>query len=159
VRILGIDPGLNVTGLGLVEQNGRSISCVEYDQIVLARNLSLSVRLKTIHENLAGIIIRTRPDAVAIEDIFYGKNVQSLIKQGHARGVIILAAVQAGLAVSEYSPLEIKKAVACYGRAEKQQVQQMVRAILRLDEPPPPDAADALAVAICHLHCGKKDCL
>ncbi|MDD5533761.1 MAG: crossover junction endodeoxyribonuclease RuvC, partial [Syntrophales bacterium] len=103
--------------------------------------------------------IRTRPDAVAIEDIFYGKNVQSLIKQGHARGVIILAAVQAGLDVSEYSPLEIKKAVACYGRAEKQQVQQMVRAILRLDEPPPPDAADALAVAICHLHCGKKDCL
>jgi len=159
MRILGIDPGLNVTGFGLVEQNGRSICCVEYDQIVLAKRLSLSARLKTVHGGLAEIIRKTRPDAVALEDIFYGKNVQSLIRQGHVRGVIILAAVQAGAPVYEYSPLEIKKAVACYGRAEKHQVQQMVRAILDLDEPPPPDAADALAVAICHYHSRKKDCL
>ncbi len=97
--------------------------------------------------------------ALAIEDIFYGKNIRSLIKQGHVRGVAILAGADGGLPVYEYSPLEIKKAVVGYGRAEKGQVQMMVRAILKLPELPPPDAADALAVAICQLHFRKTETL
>jgi len=94
---------------------------------------------------------------MAIENIFYGKNIRSLIKQGHVRGVAILAGADGGVPIYEYSPLEIKKAVVGYGRAEKGQVQRMVRAILKLPELPPPDAADALAVAICHVHFRKTD--
>jgi crossover junction endodeoxyribonuclease RuvC len=105
------------------------------------------------------VIRRAEPQALAIENIFFGKNIRSLIKQGHVRGVAILAGADGGLPVFEYSPLEIKKAVVGYGRAEKGQVQTMVRAILKLPELPPPDAADALAVAICQLHFRKTDTL
>jgi crossover junction endodeoxyribonuclease RuvC len=103
------------------------------------------------------VICGTEPDALAIENIIYGKNIRSLIKQGHVRGVAILTGAESGVPVYEYSPLEIKKAVVGYGRAEKGQVQMMVRAILKLSELPPPDAADALAVAICHIHFKKAD--
>ncbi len=106
-----------------------------------------------IYEQLMAVIGQTKPDVVAIEGIFYGKNVKSLIKQGQARGVAILAGSHSGLPVFEYSPLEVKKAVVGYGRAEKSQVQTMVKAILQLSETPRADAADALAVAICHAHC------
>jgi len=125
----------------------------------MSRNQLLSGRLTAIYEGLVEVIRKTDPDQAALEDIFYGKNISSLIKQGHARGVVLLAASHSGLAVHEYSPLEIKKAVVGYGRAEKSQVQQMVRAILGMKGLPAADAADALAVAICHSNYGKAEAI
>jgi len=123
---------------------------VLYGEIKPGRGAALSLCLQTIYEGLKEAIRESAPQALAIEEIFYGKNVKSLIRQGHVRGVAILAGQHMGVPVYEYSPLEIKKAVVGYGRAEKSQVQTMVKAILGLPELPPPDAADALAVAICH---------
>ena len=156
-RVLGIDPGSQVTGYGVVEEAGYGLCCIKYGEIKPARGVALSSCLQTICGGIQEVIRRTEPDALAIENIFYGKNIRSLIKQGHVRGVAILAAAESGVPVYEYSPLEIKKAVVGYGRAEKGQVQMMVRAILKLSELPPPDAADALAVAICHIHFRKAD--
>jgi len=113
--------------------------------------------LRIIFEAVMEIASRHRPDAMAIEDIFYGKNVKSMIRQGYARGVVLLAASLNDLPVFEYSPLEVKQAVVGYGRAEKHQVQRMVTMLLNLSESPPPDASDALAVAICHAHSMRKD--
>lgn len=113
---------------------------------------SLPARLKRVHAGVTEIITEHHPDAVAVEGLFYASNAQSALKLGHVRGVSIVAAAQAGLPVFEYSPLEVKSAVTGYGRAEKSQVQEMVRVLLRLDSPPEPfDASDALAVAICHI--------
>jgi len=112
----------------------------------------LSTCLVKIYNDLLEIIGDSLPDAIAIEDIFYGSNIKSLIKQGEARGIAILAGSQRGIPIHEYSPLEVKKAVVGYGRAEKVQVQKMVKAILHLSEVPSEDASDALAVAICHIH-------
>ena len=119
-----------------------------------ARSASFSDKLFEIHRRLVELLAECRPDSVAIESIFYAANVRSALKLGHARGVAMLAAAQAGLPVVEYTPAEIKRAVVGYGRAEKQQVQQMVKLLLGLAAVPSPhDAADALAVAICHVHC------
>ena len=152
MRVLGIDPGSRVTGYGIVEKVQGGLKCPLYGEIKPARGASLSECLMTVYGGIKEAIISAEPEIMAIEDIFYGKNVSSLIKQGHVRGVAILAGAQEGLAVYEYSPLEIKKSVAGYGLAEKRQVQMMVKNILRLAEIPPPDAADALAAAICHIH-------
>jgi crossover junction endodeoxyribonuclease RuvC len=157
LRVLGIDPGSHVTGYGIVEDSSSGLQCVLHGEIKPARGASLSTCLRTICTGIQEAIGRMAPEAMAIEDIFYGKNIRSLIKQGHVRGVAIWAGADGGLPVYEYSPLEIKKAVVGYGRAEKGQVQMMVRAILKLPELPPPDAADALAVAICHIHFRKAD--
>jgi crossover junction endodeoxyribonuclease RuvC len=154
---LGIDPGTRVTGYGVVEYGASGLRCVLHGEIKPARGISLPACLQTICSGIQEVIRGTTPEALAIEDIFYGKNIQSLIKQGHVRGVAILAGADSGLPIYEYSPLEIKKAVVGYGRAEKGQVQMMVRAILKLPELPPPDAADALAAAICHIHFRKVD--
>ena len=154
---MGIDPGSRVTGYGVVEYAASGLRCVLHGEIKPARGVFLSACLQTICGGILGVIRETTPEALAIEDIFYGKNIQSLIKQGHVRGVAILAGADGGLPIYEYSPLEIKKAVVGYGRAEKGQVQMMVRAILKLPELPPPDAADALAAAICHIHFRKAD--
>jgi len=156
-RVLGIDPGSLVTGYGVVEKAGYGLCCIKYGEIKTGKGVALSSCLKTICGGIQEVIRRMEPDALSIENIFYGKNIRSLIKQGHVRGVAILAGVESGVPVYEYSPLEIKKAVVGYGRAEKGQVQMMVRAILKLSELPPPDAADALAVAICHIHFKKAD--
>ncbi len=156
-RVLGIDPGSHVTGYGVVEEAGSGLCCVQYGEIKPVKGVALSSCLQTICGGIQEVIRRTEPEALAIENIFYGKNIRSLIKQGHVRGVAILAGAENGVPVYEYSPLEIKKAVVGYGRAEKGQVQMMVRAILKLSELPPPDAADALAVAICHIHFKKAD--
>jgi crossover junction endodeoxyribonuclease RuvC len=156
-RVLGVDPGSRVTGYGIVEYAASGLRCVLYGEIKPARGVSLSACLQTVCGGIQEVIRQAAPEALAIEDIFYGKNIQSLIKQGHVRGVAILAGADGGLPVYEYSPLEIKKAVVGYGRAEKGQVQMMVRAILKLPELPPPDAADALAAAICHIHFRKAD--
>jgi crossover junction endodeoxyribonuclease RuvC len=156
-RVLGIDPGSRVTGYGVVEKIRGGLVWVAHGEIRPGKSALLSTCLQTIYDGLKEQIEQSSPDALAIEDIFYGKNVRSLIRQGHVRGGAILAGKQMGVPVYQYSPLEIKSAVVGYGRAEKEQVQKMVKAILTLPELPPPDAADALAVAICHIHFLKAD--
>jgi len=150
--VLGIDPGSRITAYGVVEKKRQGIISVTGGEITAKGNETLSVRLKKIHDNLIEIMRVFTPDAVALEDIFYGKNVKSLIKLGHVRGVIILAASHSNIPVFEYTPLEVKKAVVGYGRAEKNQVQKMIKVILNLDKLPPVDTSDALAVAICHIN-------
>ncbi|MDP9160674.1 MAG: crossover junction endodeoxyribonuclease RuvC [Acidobacteriota bacterium] len=154
MRVLGIDCGTEYTGYGVVELNSdNQLSCLCCGAVKLSPRESLPTRLATIFERLGAIIREHHPDNVAIEDVFYALNVKSALKLGQVRGVAMLAASSAGLQVSEYAPLTIKSAVVGYGRAEKHQVQHMVTMLLRLAEvPQPPDAADALAIAICHLH-------
>jgi crossover junction endodeoxyribonuclease RuvC len=151
--VFGIDPGSERTGYGCLETDG-SRHCIVLSGAIATRTFaSFPQKLQTIHIGLGELIGKCRPDCVAIESIFHAVNVRSALKLGHARGVAILAAVEAGLPVVEYTPAEIKRAVVGYGRAEKQQVQQMVKLILGLATVPAPhDAADALAVAICHVH-------
>ncbi len=156
-RVLGIDPGSHVTGYGVVTKARSGLCHVIHGEIRPEKGALLTSCLETIYDSIREVIRQSAPDALAIEDIFYGKNVKSLIRQGQVRGVAILAGKQGGIPVYEYSPLEIKKAIVGYGRAEKAQVQTMAKAILRLPELPPPDAADALAVAICHLNSMKAD--
>jgi crossover junction endodeoxyribonuclease RuvC len=154
MRVLGIDCGTEYTGFGVVELgfDGKLI-CLTCGAVKLSSRDPLPLRLSTIFERLGAIIREHQPDNVAIEDVFYALNVKSALKLGQVRGVAMLAASTAGLAVTEYAPLTIKSAVVGYGRAEKQQVQYMVTRLLNLAEiPEPPDAADALAIAICHLH-------
>lgn len=154
MRVLGIDCGTECTGYGVVElcPDGK-LSCLACGAIKLAPRDPLPARLATISRRLSTIIDEHQPDQVAIEDVFYALNVKSALKLGQVRGVAMLAAASAGLEVAEYAPLAIKSAVVGYGRAEKQQVQHMVGRLLNLpDVPEPPDVADALAIAICHLH-------
>ena len=154
MRVLGIDCGGEYTGYGIVEmhENGK-LCCLTCGAIKLSRREALPLRLSRIFTQLGEIIAAHQPDEVAIEDIFYALNVKSALKLGQVRGVAMLAAAAAGLEVAEYSPLTIKSSVVGYGRAEKQQVQHMVTRLLNLSETPEPaDAADALAIAICHLH-------
>ena len=150
MRILGIDPGRRKTGYAVVEKRRNGYFYILYGEIGLDKGATLSGSLNTIYQRLLDVISETRPDCMAVEDVFYGKNIKSLIRQSHVRGVVILAGAHSGMPIYEYSPLEIKKAVVGYGRAEKSQIQMMVKAMLSLTEPPPPDAADAMAVAICH---------
>jgi crossover junction endodeoxyribonuclease RuvC len=150
--VLGIDPGSQTTGYGIVEKKRQGITHISHGEIKANKKGPFSKNLKNIYDNLNEIISQSSPDAIALEDIFYGKNVKSLIKLGHVRGVAILAASQSNIPIFEYTPLEVKKAVVGYGRAEKNQVQKMVKAILKLNELPPADASDALAVAICHIN-------
>jgi len=150
LKILGIDPGSHVTGYGVIEKKGNYLKHIVHGEIKPKKDSSLSEILICIYQQISSLVLQTAPQAVALENIFYGKNVRSLIKQAQVRGVVIFAGADQGLNVFEYSPLEIKKAVVGYGRAEKKQVQMMVKAILNLPEIPPADAADALATAICH---------
>ena len=153
MKIFGIDPGSVRTGYGCVETDGSRHRIVLAGAIVTPALAAFPVKLLAIHSRLTALLAECRPDCVAIESLFHAANVRSALKLGHARGVAMLAAVEAGVPVVEYSPAEIKRAVVGYGRAEKQQVQQMVKLILGLAAPPSPhDAADALAVAICHVH-------
>jgi crossover junction endodeoxyribonuclease RuvC len=162
MRVLGIDCGTEYTGYGVVElladdrsdaRNNDHLVCIICGAIKVSPRDPMPTRLSHISIGLQELIARHRPDRVAIEDVFYAANVKSALKLGQVRGVAMLAAASAGLEVAEYSPLSIKSAVVGYGRAEKHQVQQMVTRLLNLDEiPEPADAADALAIAICHLH-------
>jgi crossover junction endodeoxyribonuclease RuvC len=153
VRIFGIDPGSDRTGYGCVETTGSRQRIVSSGTISSPQGASFPDKLLKIHSRLAAVLAECRPDCVAIENLFHAANVRSALKLGHARGVAMLAAVEAGLPVVEYTPAEIKRAVVGYGRAEKHQVQQMVKVLLGLRSVPSPhDAADALAVAICHIH-------
>jgi crossover junction endodeoxyribonuclease RuvC len=155
VRVFGIDPGSERTGYGCVETDGRRHRLVTCGAIKAAAGDSFPSRLARIHRELSDHLAECRPDYVAIENLFYATNARSALKLGHARGVAILAAVDAGCEVLEYTPAEVKRAVVGYGRADKRQIQQMVQLLLGLDKAPSPhDAADALAVAICHVHRG-----
>lgn len=152
--VLGLDPGVALTGYGLVEC-GRSLRAVAYNFIATPSELDHASRLKLLYDELSFILAHYQPQQVAVEEIFFNKNARTAMAVGQARGVALLAAVQNGAKVFEYSPMQVKKAVTGSGRAEKGQVQFMVRAILGLASiPQPDDVADALALAICHCHCG-----
>jgi crossover junction endodeoxyribonuclease RuvC len=153
VKIFGIDPGSERTGYGCVEADGSRHRLIASGAIRTPRLGSFPEKLLAIHVGLAGLLEECRPDCVAIENVFHASNARSALKLGHARGVAMLAAVEAGLRVAEYTPAEVKRAVVGYGRADKPQIQLMVQLLLGLSAPPmPDDAADALAVAICHSH-------
>ncbi len=152
MRILGIDPGTGITGYGIIEKQGNRLIHVDNGAICTRSSEDLARRLKTIHDALSRIIDSYAPQAVAVEQIFVAKNALSALKLGHARGAALLAGVNAHLPVFEYSALQVKNAVVGYGRAEKTQVQQMVRILMGLPEVAQEDASDALAVAICHAH-------
>jgi crossover junction endodeoxyribonuclease RuvC len=154
MRVLGIDCGTEYTGYGVVELlDDERLVCIVCGAIKVSPRDPMPMRLSRISIGLQELICEHRPDRVAIEDVFYAVNVKSALKLGQVRGVAMLAAATAGLEVAEYSPLSIKSAVVGYGKAEKHQVQQMVTRLLNLDQvPASPDAADALAIAICHLH-------
>jgi crossover junction endodeoxyribonuclease RuvC len=154
MRVLGIDCGTECTGYGVVEFGGDdALCCLDYGGIRLSPRDPLPVRLAQIFDRLREVIGHSRPDRVAIEDVFYAVNAKSALKLGQVRGVAMLAASSCKIEIAEYAPLTIKASVVGYGRAEKQQVQLMVARLLRLkDIPEPADAADALAIAICDLH-------
>jgi crossover junction endodeoxyribonuclease RuvC len=154
--ILGVDPGTAISGYGLILQEGNHIKRLAYGAIRTSSELPVAKRLQLIYSELLQIISQYRPDVVAVEQLFFNKNVRTALAVGQARGVIILAAVMSGLEVVEYTPLQVKLAVVGYGRAAKNQIQEMVRVLLCLGEiPKPDDAADALAIAICHAHSAK----
>ncbi len=153
MKVFGIDPGSERTGYGCVETDGRRHRLVIYGTISAKAGDAFPVRLARIHRELSALLATCRPDCVAIENVFHANNVRSALKLGHARGVAMLAAVEADCLVAEYTPAEVKRAVVGHGRAEKHQVQQMVKLLLALDRVPSPhDASDALAVALCHAH-------
>ena len=152
--VIGIDPGIATTGYGLVrERQDGSLETVAYGAILTPANTPLAERLLDLHEQLSKILLLHQPLSGAVEKLFFQRNVRTAITVGQARGVAMLALAQAGVRVAEYTPLEVKQAVVGYGGADKNQVQQMVRALLELPEVPrPDDTADALAIAICHVH-------
>lgn len=153
--ILGIDPGIADTGYGVVMINDKGcLECLDYGSITTKAGTALSQRLKILHDQLQKIIEKYKPDVMAVEELFFCKNVKTAIVVGQARGVILLTGEMNKLFLKEYTPLQVKQAVSTYGQASKLQVQKMVKMILRLKElPQPDDAADALAVAICASNC------
>ena len=151
--ILGIDPGTATTGFGIIRVVGNAIKPVDYGTINTPPGVPMEQRLVMIYEQMNQIIEKWQPEQVAIEELFFNRNITTGITVGQARGVLLLACAQKGLQVHEYTPLEVKQALVGNGRAEKKQVQFMVKTFLGLREiPKPDDAADALAIAICHTH-------
>jgi len=147
---LGIDPGTARLGFGLVDDAGE-LRCVEFGVVETSSRQAMPLRLVELHDAIESLIARHRPDALAVEQLFFARNVTNALAVGQARGVVLLAAARAGLDVAEYTPSEVKQAVSGYGKADKAQMGEMVRIILGLDRVPrPDDAADALAVALCH---------
>ncbi len=154
--VLGIDPGTAITGYGLVEDTDGDLTLVIYGAIITASDWPLPQRLQHIYRELTSLIKSRQPTVAAVEELFFSKNVRTALSVGQARGVALLAAANAGLPIHEYTPLQVKQAIVGYGRATKDQVQQMVKMLLGLDDvPQPDDAADAIAVAICHIHSAK----
>lgn len=153
MRIFGVDPGSARTGYGCIETDGSRHRVVVSGALSVSARLTLPAKLQLLHARLSALLAEHRPHAVAVESLFYAKNVRSALTLGHVRGVLLLAASQAALPVAEYSPAEVKRAVVGYGRAEKRQVQEMVTLLLGLSEAPSPlDVSDALAIAVCHAH-------
>ncbi|MFQ5449251.1 MAG: crossover junction endodeoxyribonuclease RuvC [Nitrospinaceae bacterium] len=153
MRVMGIDPGSNITGYGIVEERDDRLWALHWGSVRNNPKQPFPDRLKLIYNDLIKVIRQFSPDVVAVEDLFFAKNVKSALKLGQTRGATLLAAVNENKAVAEYSPLEVKQSVVGYGRADKIQVQDMVTVLLKLQTKPQPfDAADALAIAICHIH-------
>lgn len=151
--ILGIDPGIAITGYGVITYEGNKFNTIDYGAIITDNKSSLPERLGIINKKLSAVIDKYKPDAFSVEELFFNKNVKTALTVGHARGVILFTAYSKNLNIYEYTPLQVKQAVVGYGRAEKKQIQQMVKIILNLKEiPKPDDVADALAIAICHAH-------
>lgn len=153
MRILGLDPGTATTGYGIVDAEDGELTAVTYGAIITPAKMEMPYRLQMIQQELQQLIDKFQPDTAGIEEVFFGRNVTTAITVGQARGVLMLTLVNAGIPIGEYSPPKIKDAVTGYGKADKQQVQLMVRNLLDLTETPrPDDAADGLAVAITHYH-------
>lgn len=153
MRILGIDPGFAIVGCGVVDYSNNHFNVVDFTAITTPAQMPFNRRLEKIYDDISELILRTKPDVVSIEKLFFNSNQKTVINVGQARGVLVLAAQKAGLDVFEYTPLQVKQSVVGYGRAEKKQVQEMTRLILGLQNvPKPDDVADALAMAICHGH-------
>lgn len=149
--ILGVDPGIATTGYGLIDFDGNKFRAIDYGPIYTEPKHSLPERLAIINRELTDVIVKYKPDAFSVEELFFNKNVKTALNVGHARGVILFTAYSQGLSIFEYTPLQVKQAVAGYGRADKKQIQQMTRILLNLDDiPKPDDVADALAIALCH---------
>lgn len=153
--IFGIDPGIAIVGYGVIEYKGNKFRVIDYGSIQTSSEYSFPVRLKRVYDEICRLLEKYNPDVLAIEELFFNKNAKTAIAIGQARGVLILAAINKGMEVYEYTPLQVKQGVVGYGRADKRQIQEMVKILLNLDEiPKPDDVADALAVAICHAHSG-----
>ncbi len=153
MRVLGVDPGIATCGYGVIDSSGNVTRMVSYGAVETDKALATEVRLKLVHEGISQLIERHQPQVVAVEQLFFNRNVTTAITVGQARGVILLAAAQHGLPILEYTPYQVKQAVVGYGKATKEQVMLMVQRLLALREKPrPDDAADALAIAICALH-------
>ncbi len=151
--VIGIDPGSALTGFGIIKETGNKLTAVDYGCIRTSSSEPLEIRIHKIYQDVKKLIKEHRPDFFAVEELFFNKNVRTALTVGHARGAILVAAAECGLAVHEYTPLQVKQAVVGYGRADKSQIQFMVKTILSLPQAPKPDdVADALAVAICHTH-------
>jgi crossover junction endodeoxyribonuclease RuvC len=160
MRVLGIDPGTATTGYAVVEENEGRLALVTIGVITTPAKTPLAVRLQQIYAGIYGVVESFKPDASAVEELFFSRNARTAMSVGHARGVTLLALADAGLSIAEYTPMQIKQAVTGYGNAGKRQIQEMVRMLLDLqDAPRPDDAADAAAVAICCLHRAKLDSL
>ncbi|NMO96742.1 crossover junction endodeoxyribonuclease RuvC [Paenibacillus lemnae] len=153
MRIMGIDPGIAIVGFGFVDKEGSKLTPVQYGSIQTAAHTPEEERLIQVYEGMVQLLDQYKPDEVAFEKLFFNRNVTNAMAVSQARGVLILAAVQRGLPIGEYTPMQVKQAIVGYGKAEKKQVQEMVRMFLKLQSvPKPDDVADALAVAICHAH-------
>ncbi|PTX55335.1 Holliday junction endonuclease RuvC [Melghirimyces profundicolus] len=153
MRIMGIDPGIAIVGYGVIDRRGNRLTPIDYGSIQTEAGLPTGTRLKQIYDGATTLLRRYKPDVVAIEKLFFNRNVTTAFTVGQARGVMMLAAEEAGAPITEYTPLQVKMAVVGYGQAQKRQIQEMVRMLLGLsDIPKPDDVADALGVAICQAH-------
>lgn len=158
--ILGIDPGYAIVGIGVIEYKGNKFRMHEYNAVTTEAGEKTSDRLREIYEGVSYFIDKYSPDAVAIEELFFNSNQKTAIMVAQARGVILLAAINKGIPIYEYTPLQVKQSVTGYGRADKKQIQAMVKMMLHLEKTPKPDdAADALALAICHAHSNRLNAI
>ncbi len=153
--ILGVDPGLAIVGWGIIEYSNNCFRTIDYGSVQTPADMPTERRLVEIHRGMRELIARYKPECMAVEELFFNTNITTGMRVSQARGVILLSAAEAGVEIAEYTPLQVKQAVVGYGRADKHQVITMVTRLLGLREPPrPDDTADALAIAICHAHCG-----
>ena len=151
MRILGIDPGIAIVGFGLIESNRGSVRMLQYGAVTTEAGLPLATRLVQIENDMTALIAQLKPDEIAVEELFFSKNITTGIAVAHGRGVILCTAERLGVPIFEYTPMQVKQAVAGYGLADKKQVMDMTKRLLKLNAVPrPDDAADALAIAICH---------
>lgn len=151
MRILGIDPGIAIVGFGLIESNRGSVRMLQYGAVTTEAGLPLATRLVQIENDMTALIAQLKPDEIAVEELFFSKNITTGIAVAHGRGVILCTAERLGVPIFEYTPMQVKQAVAGYGLADKKQVMDMTKQLLKLKAvPKPDDAADALAIAICH---------